>query len=158
MVYKTISAEYLAGLGRLVGKSRLGTENSRSPREVHAKLHLRVAMIFADREKVRLLIGQPIATHLKDYSLSAHSDYSATSRSCNKLRMYLRHIESCWWIRRLDLYLFFLWLQFNRKRAGGGGGIRPPRHFLLYLSLLLFFRAETSWLFFFKPCARFKTI
>ena len=41
-----------------------------------------------------------------------------------------------------------------------GGGIRPPplRHFLLYLCRLLFFRAETSWLFFFKPCARFKTI
>ena len=33
---------------------------------------------------------------------------------------------------------------FNPKRAGGGGGIRPPRHFLLYLSRLLFFRAETS--------------
>ena len=46
----------------------------------------------------------------------------------------------------------------NPKRAGGGGGIRPPRHFLLYLSRLLFFRAETSWLFFFKPCAQFKTI
>ena len=29
-----------------------------------------------------------------------------------------------------------------------GGGIHPPRHFLLYLSRLLFFRAETSWLFF----------
>ena len=39
-----------------------------------------------------------------------------------------------------------------------GGGICPPRHFLLYLSGLLFFRAETSWLFSFKPCARFKTI
>ena len=34
----------------------------------------------------------------------------------------------------------------------------PPRHFLLYLSRLLFFRAETSWLFSFKPCAWFKTI
>ena len=45
----------------------------------------------------------------------------------------------------------------NPKRAGDG--IRPPpRHFLLYLSRLLFFRAETSWLFFFKPCAQFKTI
>ena len=44
----------------------------------------------------------------------------------------------------------------NPKRAGGG--IHPPRHFLLYLSRLLFFRAETSWLFFFKPCAQFKTI
>ena len=33
-----------------------------------------------------------------------------------------------------------------------------PRHFLLYLSQLLFFCAETSWLFSFKPCARFKTI
>ena len=46
------------------------------------------------------------------------------------------------------------WL--NPKRAGGRNP--PPRHFLLYLSRLLFFRAETSWLFFFKPCARFKTI
>ena len=45
---------------------------------------------------------------------------------------------------------------FNPKRAGGG--IHPPRHFVLYLSRLLFFRAETSWLFFFKPCAWFKTI
>ena len=39
-----------------------------------------------------------------------------------------------------------------------GGGIRPPRHLLLYLSRLLFFRVETSWLFFFKPCAWFKII
>ena len=40
------------------------------------------------------------------------------------------------------------------------GGRNPPplRHFLLYLCRLLFFRAETSWLFSFKPCARFKTI
>ena len=44
---------------------------------------------------------------------------------------------------------------FNPKRAGKSA---PPRHFLLYLSRLLFFRAETSWLFFFKPCAWFKTI
>ena len=36
---------------------------------------------------------------------------------------------------------------FNPKRAGGGDGIRPPRHFLLYLTRLLFFRAETSWIF-----------
>ena len=49
------------------------------------------------------------------------------------------------------------WKSINPKRAGGGR-IRPPRHFLLYLSRLLFFRAETSWLFSFKPCARFKTI
>ena len=39
-----------------------------------------------------------------------------------------------------------------------GAESTPPRHFLLYLSRLLFFRAETSWLFFFKPCAWFKTI
>ena len=39
-----------------------------------------------------------------------------------------------------------------------GGRICPPRHFLPYLSYLLFFRAETSWLFSFKPWARFKTI
>ena len=38
------------------------------------------------------------------------------------------------------------------------GNPPPPQHFLLYLSRLLFFRAETSWLFFFKPCAQFKTI
>ena len=39
------------------------------------------------------------------------------------------------------------------------GGRNPPlQHFLLYLSRLLFFRSETSWLFFFKPCAQFKTI
>ena len=40
----------------------------------------------------------------------------------------------------------------------GGRNLPPPRHFLLYLSRLLFFRAETSWLFSFKPCAHFKTI
>ena len=39
-----------------------------------------------------------------------------------------------------------------------GGGIRPLPHFLLYLCRLLFFRAETSWLFSFKPCTWFKTI
>ena len=44
----------------------------------------------------------------------------------------------------------------NPKRAGGQNP--PPRHFLLYLSRLLFFRAETSWLFSFKPCAQFKTL
>ena len=32
------------------------------------------------------------------------------------------------------------------------------RNFLLYLRWLTFFRTETSWLFFFEPCARFKTI
>ena len=45
----------------------------------------------------------------------------------------------------------------NPKRAGGAESA-PPRHFLSYLSRLLFFRAETSWLFFFKSCAHFKTI
>ena len=40
----------------------------------------------------------------------------------------------------------------------GGAESAPPRHFLLYLSRLLFFRAETSWLFIFTPCARFKTM
>ena len=45
----------------------------------------------------------------------------------------------------------------NPKRAGGQNP--PPfQHFLLYLCRLLFFRSETSWLFFFKPYARFKTI
>ena len=49
--------------------------------------------------------------------------------------------------------------KFNPKEPRGGGGIRPPPwHFLLYLSRLLFFRAETSWLLSFKPCAQFKTI
>ena len=44
------------------------------------------------------------------------------------------------------------------KEPGGGAESAPLRHFLLYLCRLLFFRAETSWLFFFKPFARFKTI
>ena len=48
--------------------------------------------------------------------------------------------------------------RINPKRAGGGAESAPPRHFLLYLSRLLFLRVETSWLFFFKPCAHFKTI
>ena len=43
-------------------------------------------------------------------------------------------------------------------RAGGGRIYPHLRHFLLYLCQLLFFRAETSWLFSFKPCAQFKTI
>ena len=52
--------------------------------------------------------------------------------------------------------IYNLVFTINPKRAGG---IRPPlRHFLLYLCRLLCFRAETSWLFSFKPCARFKTI
>ena len=46
----------------------------------------------------------------------------------------------------------------NPKRAGGRNLPPPLRHFLLYLSRLLFFRAETSWLIFFKPCAQFKSI
>ena len=46
----------------------------------------------------------------------------------------------------------------NPKRAGGGAESTPLRHFLLYLCRLLFFHAETSWIFFLKPCARFKTI
>ena len=44
------------------------------------------------------------------------------------------------------------------KEPGGAESAPPPRHFLLYPSRLLFFGAETSWLFFFKPCAQFKTI
>ena len=44
----------------------------------------------------------------------------------------------------------------NPKRAGGNPP--PSTFFLLYLSRLSFFRAETSWIFFFKPCAQFKTI
>ena len=58
----------------------------------------------------------------------------------------------------LRWYIDYLLLQLNPKRAGGGAESAPPRHFLLYLSRLLFFRAETSWLFSFKPCAHFKTI
>ena len=44
------------------------------------------------------------------------------------------------------------------KEPGGAESAPPLRHFLLYLCRLLFFRAETSWLFSLKPCARFKTI
>ena len=50
-----------------------------------------------------------------------------------------------------------LWLALTLKEPGGRN-LPPLRHFLLYLCWLLFFRAETSWLFSFKPCARFKTI
>ena len=46
----------------------------------------------------------------------------------------------------LDILVKIRIQTINPKIAGGG--IRPPRHFLLYLSRLLFFRAETSWLFF----------
>ena len=48
-------------------------------------------------------------------------------------------------------------VKLNPKRAGGQNPL-PLRHFLLYLCRLLFFHAETSWLFSFKPCTRFKTI
>ena len=48
-------------------------------------------------------------------------------------------------------------IQLTLKEAGGGRN-PPPRYFLPSLSYLLFFLAETSWLFFFKPCAWFKTI
>ena len=54
--------------------------------------------------------------------------------------------------------LLLLLVLFNPKRAGGGAESAPLRHFLLYLCQLLFFRTETSWLFSFKPYARFKTI
>ena len=47
---------------------------------------------------------------------------------------------------------------FLTLKEPGGRNPPPLRHFLLYLCRLLFFRAETSWLFSFKPCARFKTI
>ena len=74
---------------------------------------------------------------------------------------------ACWVI--LSIFTFYvifkqIWAwhhsrpsYLNAKRAGGGR-ICPPQHFLLYLSRLLFFRAETSIFFFFKPCAQFKTI
>ena len=59
------------------------------------------------------------------------------------------------WVTRM----ITLYYGFNPKRAGGGRNPPLPLwHFLLYLCRLLFFRAESSWLFFFKPCARFKTI
>ena len=47
---------------------------------------------------------------------------------------------------------------FNPKRAGGGGA-ESPFNFFCYISAgCFFFRAETSWLFSFKPSAQFKTI
>ena len=40
-----------------------------------------------------------------------------------------------------------------------GGRNPPPLDIFCYISAgCFFFRAETSWLFFFKPCAHFKTI
>ena len=52
---------------------------------------------------------------------------------------------------------YFDHIYVNPKRAWGAESA-PPSTFLLYLCRLLFFRAETFWLFFFKPCALFKTI
>ena len=55
-------------------------------------------------------------------------------------------------------YVVIVWSVFSLTlKEPGGQNPPPPRHFLLYLCRLLFFRAETSWLFSFKPCARFKT-
>ena len=51
----------------------------------------------------------------------------------------------------------YCWKGLTLKEPGGAESA-PLRHFLLYLCRLLFFRAETSSLFSFKPCARFKTI
>ena len=45
---------------------------------------------------------------------------------------------------------------FNPKRAGGWN--LPPFDIFYNLCWLLFFHAETSWLFSFKSCAWFKTI
>ena len=42
---------------------------------------------------------------------------------------------------------------FDKNRRTSS--LNPKRHLLLYLSRLLFFRAETAWLYSFKPCARF---
>ena len=65
---------------------------------------------------------------------------------------------------------WMIYFSYNAQKEGLWGSLTtkllkepgvesaPPQHFLLYLSRLLFFRAETSWLFFFKPCAQFKTI
>ena len=49
----------------------------------------------------------------------------------------IHHVYNLWDMYRLTL-----------KEPGGGRNPPRPRHFLLYLSRLLFFRAETSWLFF----------
>ena len=49
-----------------------------------------------------------------------------------------------------------VWNTLTLKEPGAESA--PLRHFLLYLSRLLFFRAETLWLVFFRPCARFNTI
>ena len=50
----------------------------------------------------------------------------------------------------------FKW-NFNPKRAGGGR-IHPPSTFFVISLPVVIFCAETSWLFSFKPCARFKII
>ena len=59
-------------------------------------------------------------------------------------------------MRTLRLHFFFVSeaQTLNPQRTGGGRN-PPPRHFLLYLSHLLFFNAETQCLFLFKPCTQF---
>ena len=97
--------------------------------------------------------------------------FSLANRDMLTFRSRVRQGKSCFYFRRKDSVedsvcgFWFRYIKrfhrimFNPKRAGGGRNPPPPlRHFLLYLCRLLFFRAETSWLFFFKPCARFKTI
>ena len=71
--------------------------------------------------------------------------------SKNALYPKMQNFKNFYYIKDNWIRYFVL---FNPKRAGGGRN-PPPRHFLLYLSRFLFFRAETSWLFFFKPCAWF---
>ena len=52
----------------------------------------------------------------------------------------------------------FVYQSLNPKRAGAESAPPPSTFFVISLYRLLFFCAETSWLFFLKPCARFKTI
>ena len=69
---------------------------------------------------------------------------------------------SCFYFLMFSWYAFkpktWLYCALTLKERGGGAESAPLRHFLLYLCRLLFFRAETSCLFSFKPYARFKTI
>ena len=73
----------------------------------------------------------------ESYSIPRHSTSDATG-------LWFKSQPAQFWF--IFIYLFLL------------GGESPFQHFLLYLCWLLFFRAETSWPFSYKPCARFKTI
>ena len=82
------------------------------------------------------------------YSKRSRIKYLIKKNSKNSI------VKICKILLKKSAILYILTL----KEPGGGAESAPPRHFLLYLSRLLFFRAETSWLFSFKPCAQFKTI